>query len=77
MLQLKEKWGPRLTSQPETGMGYQVTTIFLRDGRRFEQVMIVEGLITRIRGRSDIPFNEEDIEDIVVTHDKWKIATDR
>jgi hypothetical protein len=55
-------------------MGYQVATIILRDGRSFDQALIVGGLISRLRGRPDIPFKEEDIADIVVTHDKWDFA---
>ena len=59
-----------LSEMPETGMGYQVVTITLKDGRMFKQVVIAEGLI-KIRGRADIPFTEDDIADITVTHDKW------
>ena len=58
-----------LSEMPETGMGYQVVTITLKDGRTFNQVVIAEGLI-KIRGRADIPFTEDDIADITVTHDK-------
>ena len=52
-------------------MGYQIATIDLRNGARFEQVAIVGGMITQIRGRQDIPFVEEDIAAIAVTHNKW------
>jgi hypothetical protein len=69
MLQLSDKWGPRLTQQPETGMGYQIATVVLRDGRRFNDVLIQEGLITRIKGLAVIPFTESEIIDIVVTGD--------
>jgi endonuclease YncB( thermonuclease family) len=69
MLQLSNKWGPRLTQQPETGMGYQIATVVLSDGRRFNDVLIQEGLITRIKGLAVIPFSESEIIDIVVTGD--------
>ena len=69
MLQLSDKWGPRLAQQPETGMGYQIATVVLSDGRRFDDVLIQEGLITRIKGLAGIPFNEPEIIDIVVTRD--------
>lgn len=52
-------------------MGYQVASITLKDGRRFDQVVIVGGYITRIKGIKDIPFSEDEIADITVTHDKW------
>jgi hypothetical protein len=51
-------------------MGYQVATVHLRDGRRFEQAMIVGGQITSIKGDPNISFSESDIEQIVVTHYK-------
>ncbi len=69
MLQLSDKWGPRLAQQPETGMGYQIATVVLSDGRRFNDVLIQQGLITRIKGLTVIPFNEPDIIDIIVTGD--------
>lgn len=71
MLQLSDKWGPRLVLQPETGMGYQIASVILKDGSRYDQVVIESGLITRIRGLEKIPFKEDDIAQIVVTHDKW------
>jgi hypothetical protein len=62
---------------PETGMGYQVVTVVLKDGTRFDQVVVVEGCITQIRGRADIPFTEDDIARIVVTHDKWDFGHEK
>ena len=67
-LELSDKWAPVLIRQPETGMGYQVTTIILKDGRRFSNVTIAGGAVTCVNGYSDIPFREDDIADIVVTH---------
>lgn len=76
MLQLSDKWGPILVSQPETGMGYQVATIILKDGSRYEQALIEAGCITRIRGLHHIPFSEDQIAEITITHDKWDFAID-
>lgn len=70
MLELSNKWAPVLLAQPETGMGYQITTVVLRDGRRFTNVTIVGGIITEIKGQEEIPFEEGDIVDIHVTHGK-------
>lgn len=70
MLQLSEKWASTLLSQPETGMDYQIASVFLRDGRRFDRVTIVGGMITNIGGNKEIPFREEEIADIKVTHEK-------
>lgn len=76
MLQLSDKWAPFLTSQPETGMSYQVVSITLTDGSCFVDAVIVGGCITRIRGRADIPFVEDQIAEIRVTHGKWNWASD-
>ena len=58
-------------------MGYQVVTVVLKDGKRFDQVAVVEGRITEIRGHKDIPFVEDDIAKIILTHDKWNFNAER
>jgi len=70
MLELSNKWAMVLASQRETGMGYQVVTIRLKDGRQFAGVTVVGGVVNRVEGAQSIPFAEDDIEDIVVTHDR-------
>jgi hypothetical protein len=67
MLALDKRWAKVLISQPETGMGHQVATVQLKDGRQFEHVVIVGGAITSINGDPTIPFAEVEIDDIVVT----------
>jgi hypothetical protein len=74
MITLSRKWTSELTGKPETGMGYQVASIVLSDGTRFDQAVVVEGRITEIRGRKDIPFTEDQIAQIIVTHDKWNFG---
>lgn len=74
MIGLSQKWISELASQPETGMGYQVVSIILKDSARFDQAVVVEGRITEIRGRTDIPFTEDQIAQIIVTHDKWNFG---
>ncbi len=76
MITLSKKWAAELASKPETGMGYQVVSIVLDDGRRFDQVAVVEGQITEIRGRKDIPFSENEIAKIILTHDKWNFKAE-
>lgn len=71
MIKLSAKWISQLAGKPETGMGYQVVSIVLNNGRRFDQVAVVEGRITKLRGRNDIPFTEDEIAQIILTHDKW------
>lgn len=74
---LPDRWIEYLRSQPETGMGFQIATIELVDGRKFEQVAIVGGYITKIRGRDDIPFSGVDVVKIRVTHQKWNFNEER
>ena len=65
------EWLTTVQLLPETGMGYTVVTVRLKDGRIFEQAVIDSGCLSRIRGRADIPFGESDIAQIKATHDKW------
>lgn len=71
MLALSDKWAPMLVAQGETGMGYQVATVLLKDGRRFDHAVIVGGTIGQIKDVEGIPFTEDQIETIIFTHDKW------
>jgi hypothetical protein len=68
MLALSDKWAPILVSQPESGMGYQIATVFLRDGTEIKNVVIVGGMVTEASGKKNIPFTEDEIADIRVTH---------
>ena len=38
---------------------------------------LLKGCMTEIRGRKDIPFSEDQIAEIVVTHDKWNFNAER
>ena len=67
MLKLSKKWAKYLISQHETGMGYQIVSIILFNGTRYNQVVIDSGFITRIGNSTEIPFKEEDILQILVT----------
>ena len=77
MITLSDKWAPKLIAQGETGMGYQIASIVLKDGRRFDRVVIVGGIIGQIKDIEGIPFTEDQIGEIVVTHDKWDFNAER
>ena len=66
-----------LASKSETGMGYQVVSVTLKDGRKFNQAVVVEGRITEIRSLKDIPFTEDEIAQIILTHNKWDFNAER
>lgn len=60
----------RLLDQAETGMGYQIVTAVLIDGREFRRLYAVDGRLSDEAGRWEPPFRESDIRDLVVTHDR-------
>jgi hypothetical protein len=51
-------------------MGYTICTVGLTDGRAFERVVIVGGVVTQCDGEKIIPFNENEMAWIKATHDK-------
>ena len=55
----------------ETGMGYVVVSVTLKDGRRYPQVLIDSGHLSRVRGLPHIPSVEDDIAEINQTDAKW------
>ncbi len=71
MIELSSKWAPDLISQGETGMGYQIVSVELENGMHYDQVVVIGGTISQIKGVNGIPFCEDQIVKIIVTHDKW------
>lgn len=69
-IKLTSIWASFFNSKPETGMGYTICTAVLKDGQRFEHVVIDSGYITSVNGNTEIPFIEADIADFIITHDK-------
>jgi hypothetical protein len=69
MLALSDKWAPILVSQPETGMDYQMASVYLKDGWKFDRVVIVGAFLTKFGEESHIPLND-DIDGIVVNRGK-------
>ena len=39
---------------------------------QYKQAVIDSGFITKIKDIDGIPFSEDDIAEIVITHEKWK-----
>jgi hypothetical protein len=72
MLNLTEKrFSDFFRDRPETGMGHWIVTVVLKDGRAFPQTAIVGGSITQVRHHKNIPFSENEIDHLDVTHEKW------
>ena len=60
-LPLSDRWATYFRSIPETGLDYTIVSVILKDGRRFDRVCVVGGVITRVGESSSIPFIESDI----------------
>jgi hypothetical protein len=72
MKTLPEQWSKFLLAQPETGMGYHMAAITLRDGRVIDDVAIVDHcVVAEVRGQPDISFDPAEIKHIQITHRKW------
>jgi hypothetical protein len=55
----------------ETGIGYQVISVELKDGTCFDQVVASEGCIIEVRGYEVIPFAPEEVASVIVNHKRW------
>jgi hypothetical protein len=60
-----------LKRQNETGLGYQVVSVQLTDGRSFDQVVASEGCIIAVRGYTEIPFQFDEVATVRVNHKHW------
>jgi hypothetical protein len=60
-----------LKQEKETGIGYQVVSVELRDGRRFDQVVVSEGCIIEVRGYAEIPFESQAVASLSINHKNW------
>jgi hypothetical protein len=60
-----------LKQDGDTGMGYQIVSVMLKDGRNFDQVVASEGCIIQVRGYHTIPFKPEDVASVSVNHQRW------
>jgi hypothetical protein len=73
MLQLSSKWAEFFRSRPETGMGYVIVTVVLKDGRRFPRTAVTGSTIGSIEGSPVIPSTEDEIAEFIVSHDKTRM----
>jgi hypothetical protein len=60
-----------LKRDAETGIGYQVVLVTLKDGRHFDQVVVSYGFIIQVRGYQDIPFAPDEVSTVRVNHKGW------
>jgi hypothetical protein len=55
----------------ETGIGYHVVSVELKDGSSFEQVATSEGHVIKVRGFDEIPFAPDEVAAVRVSHKRW------
>ena len=60
-----------LKREKETGIGYQVVSVKLKDGRCYEQAVASEGCIIQVRGYENVPFAPNELESVRVNHKRW------
>lgn len=61
----------QLQQAGETGIGYQIVSVELKDGRYFDQAVVSEGCIIEVRGYREIPFSVDEVATISVNHHRW------
>jgi hypothetical protein len=61
----------RLKRGVETGIGYQIVCVELKDGRSFDQVVVSECCIIEVRGYAEIPFAPDEIASVCINHKFW------
>ena len=72
MIKLSQKFIDALVQEPETGMGYQVADITLKNGRVYKDAIILNSeFISSVRGHDPIPFLTTDIKNIDITHNRF------
>lgn len=62
-VRLPDHLAKNIHAKGETGMGYQIVSVVLNNGQKFNQVVVVIPYIVGIRGLSKIPFEAGDVDD--------------
>ena len=71
LIPIPHEHADNLRRHAETGMGYQVVSVTLKNGKRFDQVVASEGCVIQVRGHKDVPFTPEDVASVDVNHKHW------
>jgi len=71
LIPIPRELAEHLKRQSETGMGYHVVSVTLKNGQHFDQVVASEGFIIQVRGHRDVPFAADDVAAVDVTHKRW------
>jgi hypothetical protein len=60
----------------ETGPGYQVVSVTLKNGKCFDQVVASEGCVIHVRGHKDVPFAPDEVASVNVNHRRWNFRVE-
>jgi hypothetical protein len=71
LVPIPSKFVDHLKQAKETGIGYLVISVELKDGRTFDQVATSEGCVIEVKGHREIPFASEDLVSVKITHNRW------
>jgi hypothetical protein len=71
LIPIPRELAEHLKRQSETGMGYQVVSVTLKNGQHFDQVVASEGFIIQVRGHKDVPFAPDEVAAVDVNHKRW------
>jgi hypothetical protein len=71
LIQFPLEYASILKRHRETGMGYHVVSVTLKNGKRFDQVLTSEGCVIQVRGHRDVPFTSEEVAAVDVNHNGW------
>jgi hypothetical protein len=63
LVTIPNEWTDSLRRQEETGLGYHIVSVSLRDGRRFDQGVASEGC--------EVPFQQDEVASVRVNHRRW------
>jgi hypothetical protein len=71
LIPIPREYADGLRRQGETGMGYQVVSVTLKNGEKYDQVVTSEEHVIEVRGCKDVPFSPEDVAAVNVNHRRW------
>jgi hypothetical protein len=71
LVPIPSRFVDQLKRAAETGIGYQVVSVVLKDGKSFDQVATSEGCVIAVRGYKEIPFAPDDVASVSVNHKSW------
>ena len=71
LIPIPSRFVDQLKEAEETGIGYRVVGIKLKDGRSFYQVVVSDGCIIEVRGHRNIPFVSEEVASLAINHKDW------